>query len=74
MSAPSFLFVLNEAPNGNERVYNALRLAGSLARRENLSVKVFLLGDAAAAAKQPAGARRLLQRPEHALGCDEARW
>lgn len=32
-------------------MYNGLRLAGSLARRENLSVKVFLLGDAASAAK-----------------------
>jgi uncharacterized protein involved in oxidation of intracellular sulfur len=51
MSAASYLFVLNEAPYGNERVYNGLRLAGSLARREGLSVKVFLLGDSASAAK-----------------------
>jgi uncharacterized protein involved in oxidation of intracellular sulfur len=51
MSALSYLFVLNEAPYGNERVYNGLRLAGSLARREGLSVKVFLLGDSASAAK-----------------------
>ena len=51
MGASSFLVILNEAPYGNERVYNGLRLAGSLARREGLSVKVFLLGDAASAAK-----------------------
>jgi len=51
MSASSYLFVLNEAPYGSERVYNGLRLACSLARREGLSVKVFLLGDSASAAK-----------------------
>lgn len=51
MSATSFLFVFNDAPYGNERVYNGLRLAGSLARRDGLTVKVFLLGDSAAAAK-----------------------
>ena len=51
MSASSYLIVLNDAPYGSERVYNGLRLAGSLARRENLSFKVFLLGDAASAAK-----------------------
>jgi uncharacterized protein involved in oxidation of intracellular sulfur len=51
MSASSYLFVLNDAPYGSERVYNGLRLAGSLARREGLSVKVFLLGDSASAAK-----------------------
>jgi uncharacterized protein involved in oxidation of intracellular sulfur len=51
MGASSYLFVLNDAPYGNERVYNGLRLAGSLARREGLRVKVFLLGDSAAAAK-----------------------
>jgi len=51
MSAASYLFVFNDAPYGNERVYNGLRLAGSLARREGLSVRVFLLGDSASAAK-----------------------
>jgi uncharacterized protein involved in oxidation of intracellular sulfur len=45
------LFVLNDAPYGTERSYNALRLAGSLARREGEQVKVFLMGDAAAVAK-----------------------
>ncbi|NOT32976.1 MAG: hypothetical protein HOP12_02270 [Candidatus Eisenbacteria bacterium] len=51
MSAASFLFVFNEAPYGSERVYNGLRLAGSLAKREGLSIRVFLLGDSASAAK-----------------------
>jgi uncharacterized protein involved in oxidation of intracellular sulfur len=51
MSASTYLFVLNDAPYGNERVYNGLRLAGSLARKDGLSVKVFLLGDSASAAK-----------------------
>ena len=40
------LFILNEAPYGNERAYNALRLAGTLASRENVEVRVFLMGDA----------------------------
>jgi uncharacterized protein involved in oxidation of intracellular sulfur len=45
------LFILNDAPYGSERSYNALRLAGALARRDGEEVKVFLLGDAAACAK-----------------------
>ena len=45
------LFVLNDAPYGTERSYNALRLAGALSKREGEQVKVFLIGDAAAAAK-----------------------
>ena len=45
------LFILNDPPYGTERNYNALRLAASLAKREGEQVKVFLIGDAAAAAK-----------------------
>ncbi len=45
------LFILNDAPYGSERSYNALRLAGSLAKREGEEAKVFLIGDAAACAK-----------------------
>lgn len=44
------LFILNEPPYGTERSYNALRLAGSLARRPGEEVKVFLMGDAASCA------------------------
>ncbi len=45
------LFILNDAPYGTERSYNALRLAGSLSKREGEQVKLFLVGDAAACAK-----------------------
>ena len=45
------LFVLNDAPYGTERSYNALRLAGALSKREGEKVKVFLIGDAASCAK-----------------------
>ena len=46
------LFILNDPPYGTERCYNALRLAGALARREGEEVRVFLLGDAANGAKR----------------------
>lgn len=45
------LFILNDPPYGTERSYNAMRLAGSLARRPGEEVKVFLMGDAASCAK-----------------------
>jgi uncharacterized protein involved in oxidation of intracellular sulfur len=49
--ATSTLFVLNDGPYGTERGYNGLRLAGSLAKRDDEQVRVFLVGDAAACAK-----------------------
>lgn len=45
------LFILNDAPYGGERSYNALRLAGALSRHEGEEIKLFLLGDAVACAK-----------------------
>lgn len=45
------LFILNDAPYGSERSYNALRLARALARREGDSVRLFLMGDAVVCAK-----------------------
>ena|SRR3990167_4889892 len=45
------LFILNDAPYGVERNYNALRLAGSLAKK-GIEVKIFLFGDAVYCAKQ----------------------
>ena len=45
------LFILNDAPYGNERAYNALRLAGALAGKEGQEVRVFLMADAVACAK-----------------------
>ena len=46
------LIVLNDPPYGTERSYNGLRLAGSLAKQEDVEVKVFLIGDAASCAKK----------------------
>jgi uncharacterized protein involved in oxidation of intracellular sulfur len=46
-----FLLILNEAPYGGERTYNALRLARQLLKVEGNEVKIFLMGDAASAAK-----------------------
>jgi uncharacterized protein involved in oxidation of intracellular sulfur len=45
------LLILNEPPYGTERSYNGLRLAGSLAKRDDQQVRVFLMGDAAGCAK-----------------------
>lgn len=47
----STLFILNDAPYGNERAYNGLRLAGALAGKEGQQVRVFLLADAVGCAK-----------------------
>ena len=47
----STLFVLNNAPYGNERAYNGLRLAGALAAKEDQSVRLFLMADAVGCAK-----------------------
>ena len=40
------LVILNDAPYGTERAYNGLRLALSLAKRDEVEVRVFLMGDA----------------------------
>jgi len=45
------LFIINDGPYGNERAYNALRLAGALAGKDGQRVRVFLLADAVACAK-----------------------
>ena len=45
------LLILNDAPYGTERSYNALRLAKALSKLEGETVRVFLLGDAVACAK-----------------------
>ncbi len=47
----SILFVLNDAPHGNERAYNALRLAGALCARDDVHVRVSLMADAVGCAK-----------------------
>lgn len=40
------LLILHDPPYGTERSYNGLRLAGSLAKRSEMQVRVFLFGDA----------------------------
>ena len=53
------LIIINDGPYGNERAYNALRLALNLIKRPELTVRVFLTGDGVACAKRsqktPAG-------------------
>jgi uncharacterized protein involved in oxidation of intracellular sulfur len=55
----SYLFIINDAPYGNERPYNALRLALDLVKRPEAQVRVFLIGDgvncAVAGQKTPEG-------------------
>ncbi|MHB1449047.1 MAG: DsrE/DsrF/TusD sulfur relay family protein [Bellilinea sp.] len=48
----SYLIIINNAPYGDERPYNALRLAMNLAKREDTLVKVFLLADGVACARK----------------------
>ena len=64
----TYLFVVNDAPYGNERPYNALRLAMNLAKLPDAHVQVFLMGDgvncAVAGQKTPNGyynVERMLQ-------------
>jgi uncharacterized protein involved in oxidation of intracellular sulfur len=40
-----YLLIINDAPYGNERPYNALRLALNLIKREGVEVNVFLTAD-----------------------------
>lgn len=47
------LFVLNDPPYGTERVYNALRLAHALLKRDaGTDITVFLMADAVVGARQ----------------------
>jgi len=64
----NYLFIINDAPYGNERPYNALRLAMNLAKEPDAWVQVFLMGDgvncAVAGQKTPNGyynVERMLQ-------------
>jgi uncharacterized protein involved in oxidation of intracellular sulfur len=51
-SAQNVLFIINDGPYGNERAYNALRLAMNIVKRPAATVRVFLTGDGVACAKQ----------------------
>jgi sulfur relay (sulfurtransferase) complex TusBCD TusD component (DsrE family) len=41
----STLFILNDARDGNERAYSALRLAVELTARDDQQVRLFLMAD-----------------------------
>ena len=48
----NILFVINDGPYGHERAYNALCLALNLIKRPETAVRVFLIGDGVACARQ----------------------
>jgi len=52
LGARNYLFIINDAPYGNERPYNALRLAYNLVKREGVEVRVFLTGDGVMCARK----------------------
>ncbi len=48
----TYLFIINNGPYGDERPYNALRLAMNLAKRDDTRVNVFMTGDGVACARK----------------------
>ncbi|MFW5794194.1 MAG: DsrE/DsrF/TusD sulfur relay family protein [Bacillota bacterium] len=40
-----YLFIVNEPPYGNEKPYNALRLAMALQKEQSAEVNMFFMGD-----------------------------
>jgi uncharacterized protein involved in oxidation of intracellular sulfur len=44
------LFLLNDAPYGSERTYNALRLALELSKGDDASIRIFAQADAVTSA------------------------
>lgn len=46
-----YLIILNDPPYGSERVYNGLRLALALRKREHVQLNLFLMADAVLTAK-----------------------
>jgi len=51
-STRSILWIINDGPYGNERPYNALRLALNLVKRPGATVRVFLTGDGVTCARR----------------------
>jgi uncharacterized protein involved in oxidation of intracellular sulfur len=51
-STQNVLLIINNGPYGNERPFNALRLALNLVKRSGTSVRVFLTGDGVACARR----------------------
>ncbi len=52
METQKYLFVINDAPYGNERPYNAFRHAMNLVKREGVEVRIFLVADAVFCARK----------------------
>jgi len=44
-TSQTILFIINDAPYGNERPFNALRLALNLMKRSGVKIRVFLKAD-----------------------------
>ena len=52
MVAQKILLIVNDGPYGNERPFNALRLALNLVKRPEASIRVFLTGDGVMCARR----------------------
>ena len=48
----TYLFIINNGPYGDERPFNALRLAMNIAKRDDIRVNVFMTGDGVACARK----------------------
>jgi uncharacterized protein involved in oxidation of intracellular sulfur len=51
-TSPNILVIINDGPYGNERAYNALRLALNVVKRPEAAVRIFLIGDGVACARR----------------------
>lgn len=52
METKKYLIIVNDAPYGSERPYNAFRHAMNLVKREGVEVKAFLVADAVFCARK----------------------
>ncbi len=52
MEENQVLVIINDGPYGNERAYNALRLAMNLAKRPQVATRIFLIGDGVSCAQK----------------------
>lgn len=52
VNTQNFLLIINDGPYGNERPFNALRLALNLVKRAGATVRVFMTGDGIACARR----------------------
>lgn len=68
------LIIINDAPYGTERFYNALRLAHALLKQEGAKVVLFLMADAVTVAragqKTPEGYYNIELMPKRVIRAD----